>query len=149
MPFRPRVFQCGILNAALKEKRYFSTVGFSSSICYFMLFIHSAFFLWSLRSNILLKISVPLLHLVVGMSSPILPALAGRHLFVYFGTSCFVCIVWSYLGIFCLPPDLPPWVESFVLILLLFSARPNIFSCCSPVFVFLHAVVGFLSVFEL
>ena len=38
-------------------------------------------------------------RIVVGMASPILPLIGGRNFFRCFGTSCFVCIVWSCLGI--------------------------------------------------
>ena len=85
-------------------------------------------------------------HLVVGISSPILPLLARIIFFHRFGISCFICIVWSCLGIFLgflLSPvssDLSFQVVSFDLIVLLFSLRPNkssyifffvsIFTCC-------------------
>ena len=46
------------------------------------------------------KIFLPLSHAVVDMTSPILRLIVVRIFLRCFGTSCFIYIVWSYLGIF-------------------------------------------------
>ena len=46
------------------------------------------------------KIVLLPLHPVVGFYSCILHLLVGIVFYCYFGMSCFVCIIWSYLGIF-------------------------------------------------
>ena len=90
-------------------------------------------------------------HSVVSMSSHFLPLFTARMFFRSFGKYCFVCIVWSYIGM-CLvfllspvPSDLFSRVVSFVL---LCSFRLDIFLRFSPVlfsfvfeaFLFVHLV---------
>ena len=91
------------------------------------------------------KFFFSLLHLVVGISSYPLLQLAGIFFcFFCFGMSCLVCVVWSWLVfllIFLLPPvpfELSPRVVLFVFIvrLLFFSFRPNIFSRFSDLNIF-------------
>ena len=100
-----------------------------------ILFIHLTFLLCSLRCHIFAPklFSFPYVWLLVYLRtfSPYLPV---EFSFVVFGISCFVRIVWSYLGIFLvfllstLPFDLFPRVVSFDLIVLLCSFCPNISS---------------------
>ena len=98
MPSWLRVFPIWyfFFSVALSESRGIFAFRPYSSLCnsFSMLLIHSTFLLWSLCSHILL-----LLPLVIGISSHILYLLAGWIFFSYFGMSCFVCIVWSYVGI--------------------------------------------------
>ena len=99
---------------------YFRVSPFSSpSNSFSMLFIHSAFLICSLRSYILLRNSFASLSLVVGISSCILPLLAGRIFFRCFGLSCFVCIVLSCLDIFLAPLLSPVPSDLFCRIVLL------------------------------
>ena len=157
MPSRPSVFQFDTsFSVSLSESKYIFTLGLYSSPCNFfsMLFIHSAFLLCFLRSHILLKIFLFPCHPVAGMSSCILPLLTGRIFFRYFGMSCFVCIVLSCLDIFLVfllspvPSDFFPWFVLFALIVMsLFSFRPNIFQRFSSVLSFFIVVVDFLYVF--
>ena len=59
-----------------------------------MLFIHSAFLVYSFHPHILLQIVLLVLHLVVGMTSNI-PLLALDRISVcFFEMSCFYCIDW-------------------------------------------------------
>ena len=105
-----------------------------------MLFIHSAFILWSLFCY---KIVLLLLPPGVSMSSHIC---WYNFCFRCFGMSYFVCIVWSYVSIFLIfllssgPSYLFTQVVSFVLIVLLcsflsehilaFFVCLRIFACC-------------------
>ena len=98
-----RVFQFVIfLSVALSPSGYMFTWGLSPSIwnSVSMLFIYSAFLLWYFRSYILLQIFLPLSHLVVNMASPNIPLIVDRMFLSCFGTSCFVYILCSCLGIF-------------------------------------------------
>ena len=113
---------------ALSEWTYIS--GSSSRTCnsFSMLFIHSAFLLCSFRSHILFQNFGVSFHPIVGISSCILYLLAGRSIFLCFGMSCFVWIVWPCLGIFLVfflssvPSDVCPRVVLFVLLVVLLLA---------------------------
>ena len=80
------------------------------------------------------KIVLLLSHSIEDISSQILPQLARRKFFHSLVMSFLVWVVWLYFCIFLpfflsqLTPDLSLQVESFVLIILLCSFRPNIFS---------------------
>ena len=111
MPSRPRIFEFDIfLSVALSALGCIFTWRLSSRIrnSVFMLFIHLVFFFsffffcydLSVPIFLLKNLFSSLSHPVVGMASPILPLLVGRIFCCCFGTSCFVCIVWSCLGIF-------------------------------------------------
>ena len=119
-----------------------------------MFFIHSGF-CYDLSVPIFChKIFLSPSHPVAGMSSPIFPLIAGRIFNRWFGMSCFVCIVWSRLGIFLVflllpvPSDLSLQVVPFFLMVLLFSLNPSIF-LCYPVSVFLFVVINIISVFAI
>ena len=102
-------------------------LAFSSSICnsVSMLFIPSAF-CYDLSVPIFCsKIFLPLSNPVVIMFSPIL-VLFGKIFFRCFGTSCFVDIVWSCLGIFLV--FLLSLVFLVCLLLLFFSSSSRTFS---------------------
>ena len=135
----------------LNESRCIYAQGPSSSPCnsFSMLFNRSIFLLYSLHSYICTKIVLLLWHPVIGMSSCILPLLDGRIFFRCFGMYCFVLIFWPCLDIFlvCSQYILIYFLELFVLIVLLFSFRPNIFQHFTSVLPFLLVVIDFLSVF--
>ena len=92
----------GVVFVALSASKCISTLGPSSSIhnSFPILFIHSAFCYDFSIPIFCSKIFLPRSHPVAGMTSPILPLRVGRIFFRCFGKSCFVCIVWSCLGIF-------------------------------------------------
>ena len=127
----PGVFRFGtFLSFAQSESMCIFTEDPSSSPCnsFFILFIYSDFLWCSLCSHVLLQ-NCFAFHPVIGMSSCIL---AGRIFFRCFGMSCFVCIIWSCLDIFCSSYFrqylLIYFQELFVLIfVLLFISRHNIF----------------------
>ena len=98
------------------------------------------------------KIFLPLSHPVVDMALPILPQIVGRIFFVFFGTSCFIYIVWSCLGIFLVfllsSVFLVGLLKLFLfLVAVLFQFRPNI-SYCSVLVFLLVVVVLFLSAIQ-
>ena len=95
------------------------------------------------------KIVLFLCHLVVGMSSCILPQLVGRIFFIVLGCLIF-CIGFPYFDIFfvfllfLIFSGLFPWV---VLPVLLFPFCPNMFKRFSSVLSFFLAVIDLLSAF--
>ena len=68
-----------------------------------MLLIHSAFFVMSLSSHILLENCFVSLSSGCGCALVHSPLFAGRLIFRCFGISYFICIVLFCLGTFCLP----------------------------------------------
>ena len=101
MQWCPGIFQFGtFLIVTLSESNCSFALGpsSSSSNSFFKLFIHSGFLLCSLSSHILHQNCFT--SFLSGMSSCILPLLAGRIFFRFLGMSCFVHIVLSCLRIF-------------------------------------------------
>ena len=128
MPSWPGVFQFGtIFSVALNKSKSIFTLGLSSSPDSFsMSLIHSAFFVCSLRSHILLQncfvsLSSAWWRIFVHSSSTY-----WYNFFRYFGFPCFVCIVLSCLDTFLffflcpLPSGLFPRVVLYILLELLF-----------------------------
>ena len=82
-------------------------------------------------------------HPVVGMASPIpYPLLVGRIFFYCFGKSCFVCIVWSCLGIFLVFHFLP--VFSLVFSSCIFRSSCRAFPASSEyIFMFCFSIFAY------
>ena len=87
---------------AMSESMYIFALGPYSTICnsFPMLLFHSAFLLCSLSCYILLQNCFASLASDWWYVFAVFPFLTCRILFRCFGMSCFVCIFWSYLGIF-------------------------------------------------
>ena len=73
------------------------------------------------------------------MVSPILPLIVGRIFFFRFGMFCFICIVWSCLGIFLVFFLSLEFLVGFLdflksLVAVLYQFRPNISKCSVLVF---------------
>ena len=123
------------LSVALCESRYiFASGPYSSPSNSFPMLLCIRLFRYVLFVPIFcIKIVLLPCRPVVGISSCILPLLAGWIFYRCFGMSCFVYIVWSYLDIFLAfflspePSNLFPRVVLFVLFVFLVSFRLNKF----------------------
>ena len=165
MPSWLGIFKLGTFSrVALNDLRYISLLGLSSSSC--CCFLSIRLFCYDLSVPIFSFKFVLLPFHPVAKSSCIFPLLAGRF-FHCLGISRFVWIVWSCLNIFLVflispvPSGLFPRVVSFVLIVLFFAFRFNIFpyfplfyifTCCRRFLICFcslisHPGVGFLFVF--
>ena len=130
-------------------------IGPSSSPCssFFMLFIHSSFLLWSLRPKFWSKIVLLSSYSIIGKFSHLFLLIDDGIFFRYLVMICLYCLILSrYYLVFLLSPvssNLCPRVASFVLTVLFFSFRSNIFHRVVPVLVFLLSVLDILFVFLL
>ena len=151
MPSWSVVFRFGtFLSIYMGESRGIFALGFHSSPCncFSTLVIHSAFLLWSLRSQNFLQYCFA--SFTIGCQNDFVysPQLAGGTFFFSLEMFYLVCIVWSYHKIFLVFLVLPisfylsPVDVLFVLfIVLLFCFCPIIFLRHSSLFAFLLVIV--------